>query len=144
MAQLREFARGVPVSSVMLTRFKALRVDSPLSEAVDALLSGSDREFPVVDEDGRVEGILCREDIIPALSNGGVNAPVGDAMQAPVPTALRGEMLESAFQRMTSGGYSSIPVVDRDHNLVGLLSRDNVAEMMMIQNALPRREPQWA
>ena len=115
-----------------------------MSEAVDALLSGSDREFPVIGEDGRVEGILCREDIIRALSNGGVDTPVSDAMQAPVPTALYSEMLESAFQRMNSGGYPSIPVVDRDHNLVGLLSRENIAEMMMIQNALPRREPQWA
>ena len=141
MAQLREFARGIPVGSVMLTRFKAFRADSPLSEAVDALLSGSDREFPVIGEDGRVEGILCREDIIRALSNGGVDTPVSDAMQATVPTSLYSEMLETAFQRMNSGGYPSIPVVDRDHNLVGLLSRENIAEMMMIQNALPAGSP---
>ena len=30
MAQLREFARGIPVGSVMLTRFKALRCRQPL------------------------------------------------------------------------------------------------------------------
>lgn len=144
VAQLREFARGIPVSSVMLTRFKALRADSPLSEAIDALLSGSDREFPVVDEDGKVQGMLCREDIIRALSGRGVDVPVGQVMQAPVPTARHNEMLESAFHRMNAGGFPSIPVVDHEHNLVGVLSRENVAEVMMIHNALPRQQPQWA
>lgn len=139
MAQLRDFAQAVPVYNVMVTRFHPLRTDSPLSEAVDALLAGSDREFPVIDGTGRVVGMLCREDIIRALTAKGINAPVGEVMQMPVPTAFEGEMLESAFQRMLAGGFTAIPVVNHLQQLVGLLTRDNVAEVMMVQSALPRQ-----
>lgn len=142
MAQLRDFAQAVPVHSVMVTRFHPLRIDSPLSEAVEALLAGSEKEFPVVDQAERVVGMLCREDIIRALTAKSIEAPVGDVMQAPVPTALESEMLESAFQRMLSGGYTAIPVVNHWQQLVGLLTRDNVAEVMMVQSALPR-QPKW-
>lgn len=142
MAQLRDFAQTVPVHSVMVTRFHPLYIDRPLSEAVAALLAGSDKEFPVVDRSERVVGMLCREDIIRALTTKGIDAPVGDVMQSPVPTAVESEMLESAFLRMLAGGYTAIPVVNQWQQLVGLLTRDNVAEVMMVQSALPRRRPE--
>lgn len=134
-ADMREFARDLPVASVMVTRFQPFRRDTPLSEAVRALLSGADKEFPVVDDDGRVVGLLCREDIVKALSQKGADTSVGDAMQTEVPTARDHEMLEGAFHRLVSGRYAALPVINFEGRLVGLLTRENVAEVMMIRNA---------
>lgn len=146
MAQMRDFARSVPVASVMLTRFRSLRSDDSLREAVAALLEGPQREFPVVDGDGRVEGILCREDMIRALAERGPDARVGDAMQVGVPSIDRGAMLSQALETMMTRRLQAVPVVGPGGVLVGLLTRENLAEAMMVEAALEqgRHRPVWS
>lgn len=135
-AQLRDFARGVPVSSVMVTRFRTLPSNATLSQAVTALLEGAQREFPIIGSDGRIAGLLSREDVIRALSEKGIHAAIDASMQSDIPIAHPSEMLANAFHRMMAGGHSAIPVVDGHGNIVGLLTRENISEMMMVQDAL--------
>lgn len=135
-AQLRDFAESVPVASVMLTDVRALYEDTPLGDAVEALLRGTQREFPIVDREGRPEGMLCREDVIKALQSHGPHVPVYRVMQAQVPVLHRAEMLNRVFPRMQAGNYAALAVVDYDGMLVGLLTRDALAEAMMVQSAI--------
>lgn len=139
-AQLRDFAASVPVESVMLTDVRALHRQTPLADAVESLLRGTQREFPVVDGLGRVEGLLCREDIIKALRQHGPDIPVADVMQTKVPTAASTEMLTRVFPRMQAGSHPAMPVVDVHGRVVGLLTRDSLAEAMMVQGAMERSE----
>lgn len=133
-AQMRELTRGLTVENVMVTRFQPFRPEDSLSSAIDALLAGADKEFPVIDHDGTVAGILCREDIVRALSARGPHSPIGAAMQR-VPVAHQDEMLEQAFERMSAGKYPALPVVNAHGRLVGLLTRENIAEVMMLYRA---------
>lgn len=137
-SSLRMFARSIPIRSVMVTRFRPLASDAPLSEAVRALLEGAQTEFPVVGVSGEVQGILCREDIIRALSTDGAEVPVSKAMHADVPTVRMDEMLDGAFQRMLQARCPALPVVDGDGALVGLLTKENVVELMMVRDALEK------
>ena len=55
-------------------------------QAVDLLLSGEQREFPVVDNLGRTEGLLTRDNLIRGLSRHGPRAPWrGDDHATPRP-----------------------------------------------------------
>src|SRR5690606_8695380 len=125
-SNLRTFAQGLPIRSVMITRFRPLASDAPLSEAVRALLEGEQTEFPVIGAEGRVQGILCREDIIRGLSTDGAGVPVSQAMHVDVPTAHVDEMLDGAFQRMITARCPALPVVDSSGALVGLLTKENI------------------
>lgn len=137
-AQLRQFTRGIPVQDAMVTRFVTLSANAHLTSAIAALLDGAQKEFPVLDEQGRVVGMLCREDMIRGLNEHGKEAPIGNVMQRRFPTVYEGEMLERAFEHMANGRHTAIPVFDDQGELVGILTRENVAEMMMVKGALSR------
>lgn len=142
VAQMREAARGLPVAAGMVTHFLTLSSEAPLSEAIEALLRGTQKEFPVVDREGRVQGMLCREEMIQALSTAGADAPIGEVMRRDIPWAAPEEMLEKAFHKMAAGNHAAIPVLSGDGRLVGLLTRENLAEMMMVQRAGPHLRPE--
>ena len=47
----------------MVREFRTLPETATLQEAVDALLATSQHDFPVLDENGNVAGILTRHDL---------------------------------------------------------------------------------
>src|ERR1700737_3033779 len=80
LAQMRNVSRTFPVSSAMVREFRTLPKDATLEEAVDALLATSQHDFPVVDENGGVAGILTRHDLIAALRKNDPGLRGGDVM----------------------------------------------------------------
>src|SRR5919106_1229844 len=70
MVQMRNSISGIPVTNAMQTRFETLAPSDRLARVVDLILSGSQQDFPVV-EDGRFIGVLTREDFFKALAEQG-------------------------------------------------------------------------
>ncbi|MEO1478091.1 MAG: CBS domain-containing protein, partial [Bacteroidota bacterium] len=50
-----------------------------------------------------------------------------------------GNMLDQALERLQADDVSMLPVVDQEGALVGLLTLENVGEMMMLASAMRRR-----
>ncbi|MFN2541056.1 MAG: site-2 protease family protein [Chthoniobacterales bacterium] len=139
LAQMKDVSRRFPVSSAMVREFRSLPADAALEEAVDALLATSQHDFPVVDENGHVAGVLTRHDLIAALRRGDPHIRVGDVMRRDVPTVTTGTRFEEAFRIMQECHCPAVPVLDSMKRLVGLLTPENVTELMMVQSAMPRR-----
>ncbi len=131
--QLRSLLRGIPVRDAMMTRFTVLREDDSLAAAVRELLAGSQQDFPVVRDD-QVVGVLPRQDLVRRLAQQGQQARVGDVMRKDCATAEDTEMLEGAFQRMRAANCPTLPVL-RGGRLVGVVTLENVGELMMINSA---------
>ena len=138
-ATLRQATQGLRVRQAMMTRFQALTAGDSLGDAADELLAGTDHDFPVVreggGENGRVAGLLTRQQLIQALSEGGREASVGEVAEAECFTAEADDNLDEVFQRMRGQQCTTVPVTERGR-LVGLLTMENVAELMMISSAL--------
>jgi len=139
LAQMRDVSRRFPVSSAMVREFRTLPEGATLQEAVDALLATSQHDFPVLDESGNVAGILTRHDLIAALRKNDPAIRVGDVMRRDIPTVTTGTRFEEAFRIMQECNCPAVPVLDGMKRLVGLLTPENVSELMMVQSALPRR-----
>ena len=139
LAQMRDFSRRFPVSSAMVREFRSLAESATLEEAVDALLATSQHDFPVLGEQGNVAGILTRHDLIAALRKNDPRIRVGDVMRRDIPTVTTGTRFEDAFRIMQECNCPAVPVLDSMKRLVGLLTPENVSELMMVQSALPRR-----
>ncbi|MBA3882200.1 MAG: site-2 protease family protein [Chthoniobacterales bacterium] len=139
VAQMRDVSRGMPVSSAMVREFRTLSVDATLLEAVDALLATSQHDFPVVKADGTIAGVLLRQDLIAALRRDDPAIRVGDVIRRGVPTVTTGTPFDEAFRVMQESNCPAVPVVDGMQRLVGLLTPENVSELMMVHSALPRR-----
>lgn len=135
-ARFTGFSARLSVRDAMEPFPAVLRVDDPLSAAIDALLSSPQREFPVLDGTGRVAGLLDRDAMIAALREGGETVQVGEVMRACEPL-LPGEPLAEAFSRMRQRGASAEVVVDAAGGVIGVLTMENVAEMMMVEEVRP-------
>jgi CBS domain-containing protein len=133
----RSALAGLPVRAAMLTDFRVLAPHDTLTRAVELLLSGSQTEFPVV-EDGRVLGILRRRDLVRALAEQGRDAPVERVMFRDFPTADADERLEGLFTRLHGSECTTVPV-RQGGRIVGLVTLDNIAELLMVRTALEER-----
>ena len=138
-AVYRAFTEGTPVRQAMVTRFTTLAVDDTLDDAVDELLAGTDHDFPVVRND-QIVGILRRKQLIQALSSHDRDTSVAEVADQNVFTTEPGAPLDEVFQRMNELSCSTVPVVEGGQ-LVGLLTLENVGELIMVSSALQSRTP---
>jgi Zn-dependent protease/predicted transcriptional regulator len=127
--------QGLTVSHMMVTDFHTIPVHASLQQAVDLLLSGEQREFPVVDNLGRTEGILTRDNLIRGLSRLGPEGIVGEAMTPATPTVPPTLGFQEALDRLRASGLPALPVVDAGGALVGLLTRDNITDLLLVRSA---------
>jgi stage IV sporulation protein FB len=131
----REAGRGIRATQMMVTDFRVLRVHATLRDAADTLLAGEQRDFPVVDNLGRLEGMLTRDLLIQGLSRQGADATVASAM-APIPARVPAEMsFDAALGLLRQSGLSALPVVGTDGSLVGLLTLDNITDLVLVRRA---------
>jgi len=134
MARIKNSLGGIPVSRAMETHFDALAPSDTLARAVELILSGSQHDFPVVDN-GRVMGVLERDTFIKALAKSGQGEPVVGVMRREVPEVDTHEMVESALRRLDESGAKTLPVT-HGGQLVGLITSENITEFLMIRSAL--------
>ena len=107
-----------------------------LSDAVDALLAAAQHEFPVVGQTGQVVGILDRDTLLAGLRDMGPEAEIATLMRDSEPFRAS-EPLVAAFERLRGRGRKAEAVIDAQGAVVGLLTVENIAEMMMIESARP-------
>ena len=138
MVALRAASRGVPVSHAMVTQFVTLTPEEHLDAAVQTLLQTGQGEFPVVDTAGKPVGVLGRADLIRAIKQRGPDARVADAMLADMPTVGYRTTLEQAFKLLQQKQVPAVGVTDALGKLIGLVTGETIAEMMMLQKAMPK------
>jgi Zn-dependent protease len=133
--ETRIAGEGLSVDRMMVTHFRTIPVHATLSDAVELLLSGEQREFPVVDNLGRVEGVLTRDNLIKGISQRGPASTVGEAMTAQVQAVSPRLGFQEALERLRSSGLPALPVVDETGRLVGLLTLDNITDLLLVRRA---------
>jgi len=136
VVESRAALSGIPVRAAMVTDFAALDASDPLQRAVDHLMSGSQQDFPVLSE-GRFIGVLSRKTLVTGLQKNGAEASIGSVIEPYSDHADAQEPLEQALQRMRANGRSVLPVLHHGA-LVGLITLENVGELLLVQNALRR------
>jgi len=136
LVQTRSSLSGLPVSAAMVTAFMSLETRHELQYAADLMLAGDQQDFPVL-EDGRYLGMLARKDLIKGLREEGPTAPVGRVVFTDLEPVDAAWPLERAWQVMKASGHTAIPVVMRGQ-LVGLLTLENMSELLMVQEARQR------
>jgi Zn-dependent protease/CBS domain-containing protein len=133
--QARSTMNGIPVTRAMMTDFRTLSPRDNLSQVVGYILAGSQHDFPVVDANGRVAGVLERDAFMRALTEHGQSAPVMDFVRSDIPEVDSYDMLEMALMRLQEAGSKTLPVTHAGQ-LVGMITMENITEYLMIRSAL--------
>jgi Zn-dependent protease/CBS domain-containing protein len=139
LARVRSATQGLPVRFGMVTRYQTIAPDDTLGRVAQLLLAGCQHDFPVVEGD-QLLGLLTRTDLLQHLARSGAETTARQALR-PVKLQLEEEeMLDEALRRMQESGETSVPVF-RHGRLVGLLTAENIGELLMVQAALRGGRP---
>jgi Zn-dependent protease/CBS domain-containing protein len=137
LVEMQSALKGLRVRDAMLTRFRTLSARDTLAKAVEELLAGSQQDFPVMENEQPV-GLLRRNDLVQALAANRRDAPVSEVMCRDCESVDEAEPLQSAIEAMQARHCTSVPVIN-GFQMTGLLTMDNISEIIMINSALERR-----
>ncbi len=117
------------VQDLMTSNVKSCRPETNLAEAVESMWAGDCGALPVVDDAGRVVGIITDRDICIALATRerlADRVAVREVAHEPVVTCLKGDEATTALQAMKQHKIRRLPVVDADGHLRGMVSLNDV------------------
>jgi predicted transcriptional regulator len=134
MVEMQSALAGLRVRDAMMTRFRTLGAQDTLAKAVEELLAGSQQDFPVLENDQPI-GILRRNDLVRALSEGRRDTSVTEGMSRDCVTVDEAASLKSAVDSMRQRQCATVPVVAAGR-VVGLLTLEHISEMIMVNAAM--------
>lgn len=137
MVEMQSALAGLRVRDAMMTRYRTLTSQDTLAKAVTELLAGSQQDFPVMENEQPV-GMLRRNDLVKALSEGRRDAAVTGSMSRDCETVDEAAPLQGVVESMRAGRCTTLPVMGSGR-MVGLLTLENVSEMIMVNAALERQ-----
>ncbi len=133
----REAIRDITLDQAMMTDFQTLPRDATLRDAVNHLLAGTQHDFPVLRDDGSLAGILTRKQLVHALAEHGPDSPIAPFLVTDIPRLFPGTPLPRAIQLLRESTTEVLPVLSADErHVLGLLSAENLAELLMVRNAV--------
>jgi CBS domain-containing protein len=98
--------------------------DATIDEAATTMWDRNIGSVIVVDEDGRMAGILTERDVLFAVTKSlvGREIPVSSIMSKTSLQASPNESIVTSVDRMIKGGVRHLPVIDKDGVPVGMVS----------------------
>lgn len=117
------------VREIMTANVVSCRKDTDLATAARLMFEQRCGTLPVVDEHGRVAGIITDRDIAMAAATRQRNAShiaVHEAMRGHVTTCLADEDIGTALNTIEERRVRRLPVLDGDGRLAGIVSIDDI------------------
>lgn len=130
--------KNVKVKDVIMGKYSTLNINENIGAAVKALLDGQATSFLVMNG-GQVAGTLNRNEIIQALSEKGEGTAIGEVMNKDVVFLNPDAPLQELYAGFNGNANSIYPVM-KDNVLTGVLDAENIAEYIMVHEALARNK----
>lgn len=140
LVRQRETMRGLTVADVMGTKRRTETVTPyhNFGQVFDAVIHGYQEDFPVVDEDGRLVGILTRGEIMAAAHSPERYSSVRDLMKTEFPTVSPdADLFTDGNRILQESGLRALPVV-KNGDLVGMLTTDDIGQAALLRDVSKR------
>src|ERR671933_171877 len=136
MVRQQEQTRGLSVSDVMGTkpRTETVTPDRTFGQVLDSVIHGYQEDFPVVDESGKLVGMITRDEIMTAAHSTERYSSVRDLMKTDIPTiSPHADLFKDGLRVLQESGLRAMPVV-KDGNLVGMLTIDDIGQAALLRD----------
>jgi CIC family chloride channel protein len=123
-----DFMETITVSEAMISNVITVTQSSTVKNVGLKIKSTNHRGFPVLDEYGKLVGVVTRQDINRALRKGDAEVEVKNIMSKDITLCFPDESLKAALHKMAERNIGRIPVVNRDNKerIIGLLTRKSL------------------
>lgn len=131
---VRHALQDVPVSDVMQKQLDRVVPELPVDDFVkDHLMASDQRAFPV-EQDGRLMGLACLEDVRKVPQSDWSKRPVSDIMTPKERLVMLspGASCADAFKRLAERDINQIPVMQGEH-LVGIVRRSDLMKWISLR-----------
>lgn len=110
-----------------------LRADQSVARAIGAMVQNRRAAVVIVDKDGRLVGIFTERDVLTRVMGEGRVArdTLLSEVMTPDPETLRpDDRICFAINRMHTGGFRSLPLVDEQHHPIGIITVNDVVRWL--------------
>ena len=130
MVKQTSLVEGHVVAEATLTNITVLHPDTELSEVVDIIIAGSEKDFVVMDGEVIV-GLLYHKDILRNAKN--VSLKVRDIMNTQFKALASNAALQEFFNLLSGQRNLFFPVIDQRGALIGAIDMSNVSEFLVLK-----------
>ncbi|MBV9452580.1 MAG: CBS domain-containing protein [Rubrobacter sp.] len=103
-------------------------------QVLDSVIHGYQEDFPVVDEGGKLVGLITRNEILAAAHSPSRFANVRDLMKTDFPNiSPDADLFTDGYRILQESGLRAIPVIDNGE-LVGMLTVDDVGQASLLRD----------
>jgi CBS domain-containing protein/anti-sigma regulatory factor (Ser/Thr protein kinase) len=130
VSKTQEMVYEVTVGEVMAQKMVSTSPDQTMAELRLILRNNRISGTPVV-ENGKLVGMVSIEDLINALYDNAVDAPIRERMTRKVECLYEDELLVHCITKFSKLGFRRYPVLNRENELVGLITKGSIVEGLL-------------
>jgi CBS domain-containing protein/anti-sigma regulatory factor (Ser/Thr protein kinase) len=131
LTKIHELVREMPVARVMTANLLTLPPDASMRELKELLREHRISGVPVIESD-RLVGVVSIEDVIHALEQQRLEAPIQEYMTSEgLIIAHAQEPVMEALRRFETTGIGRMPVLDNREKLVGIITRGDITVALL-------------
>jgi CBS domain-containing protein/anti-sigma regulatory factor (Ser/Thr protein kinase) len=131
ITRAEELAYELTIAEVMTPAPLAVAPTTRMAELLERLRQARISGMPVVDEAGRLLGVVSLEDLVRAMSDGDLQACVADYMTRHVIAIGAADPVVEALQIFARTRVGRLPVVNGDGSLAGILTKGDITRGLL-------------
>jgi len=130
ISRVEELAYELTIGEVMSRNIRTIAPGAKMGDVMEIFRQARISGAPVV-SNGDLIGIVSLEDLIRALRESNIQAPVGEYMTRQVMTVKAGSPLIEALKVFESRHIGRLPVVDDNNTLAGIITKGDITSGVM-------------
>jgi Zn-dependent protease/predicted transcriptional regulator len=131
-SQMESLLRGMLVRDLMNPQVKTVGPDLRVADLMQRMLNERHLGFPVVDEAGRVAGLVD----IDSVQGHDSDAPITQIMQRDVPTIDQDARAVDLFRLMAREGYGRLIALDGDGRMAGIITKTDLMRVIQLRSVV--------
>lgn len=130
LTKTQEMVYEIRVGEIMAAKMVSVGPDQTMAEFRLVLRDNRISGTPVV-ENGKLVGMVSIEDLINTLTDNAIDTPVRERMKTKVECLYSDELLVHCIAKFSKFGYRRYPVLSRDGELLGLITKGSIVEGLL-------------
>ncbi len=121
------------VKDAMTKKIITIAPDLSVSEVAEMLSKNGIKGVPVLDENGKLVGMVTLTDVLRVHPDRRVTTNASSVMSKELITTTPDESLYTVFDKMTGNQIGRLPVIGQNGNLIGIITREDIWRVYNIE-----------